>query len=79
MATKLPRTAKVYTVLTPNGPRLVRALSSQSAIKHVVLGTHEARLATQQDLILLLPDTQIEEAGAEDEQQPLTLSLGEVA
>jgi hypothetical protein len=51
MATRNPRTAKVYIVTTPSGVKLVRALSSQSAIKHTVLGTHSARLATQDDLL----------------------------
>jgi hypothetical protein len=62
---KTPRTAKVYLVTTPQGRRLVRALTGQSAIKHVVLGTHDAKVATQDDLIAHLPDTEIEDAGAD--------------
>ena len=51
MTIKKARTAKVYLVSTPAGPRLVRALSTQSAIKWTVLDTHHARLATQEDLL----------------------------
>jgi hypothetical protein len=46
-----PRTPKYYLVSTPTGMKLVKALSSQSAIKYTVLDTHKAALATQDDLI----------------------------
>ena len=51
MTIKKARTPKVYLVTTPTGPRLVRALSIQSAVKWAVLDTHAARVATQEDLL----------------------------
>ena len=64
---KTQRAAKVRLVTTPHGIRLVRALSDQSAIKHVVLGTHSARLATQDDLIKYLTTHKVEDASIEAE------------
>jgi hypothetical protein len=63
------RTPKVYVVTTPTGSRLVRAMSSQSAVKHAVLGTHSAKLASQDDLITALgKGLKVEDAGAEGDE-----------
>lgn len=44
---------KIYLVLnkTNNVGRLVRAKSAPQALNHVIDSTHEARLATQEDLV----------------------------
>lgn len=66
MSIKKARTPKVYRVVTPDGTRLVRAVSPQQAIKHVVLGAYMARLATQDDLISLAQTHRVEDAGADE-------------
>ena len=56
MTTSKPRELKVYLVKTPTGVRLVRALSYNGAIKHVVLLTHTAKVPTVDDLITAIKD-----------------------
>ena len=68
MTVKKARTAKVYFVTTPTGIRLVRAMSQQGAIKHAVLSTHEAHVATQDELIATLGKHEVEDAGSEIEE-----------
>jgi hypothetical protein len=70
MATRKPRNPKFYLVYTPTGVKLVKALSSQSAIKHTVLDTHRAEVASQEDLIKHR-DLPIIDATAEAEQGEL--------
>ena len=67
MATKNPRSAKTYLVTTPTGPRLIKALSSQGAVKYAVLGTHAAKLAAVDD-ILAHRDLKVEDATAEEDE-----------
>jgi hypothetical protein len=66
MATRNPRTPKVYIVTTPSGKKLVRALSIQSAIKYTVLDTHSGKLASQEDL-LANRDLELQDATAVEE------------
>ena len=68
MATKKPRVPKYYLVTTPGGIKLVKALSSQSAIKFTVLDSHTAKLATQEDL-LAHRDLPVIDATADTEEQ----------
>jgi len=65
MSTK-PRESKVYVVTTPQGPRLVKAMSGAGAVKHVVVDTHSVSLASQSDLIKLLPTVTVEDATLEE-------------
>jgi len=69
LTVKKARTAKVYVVTTPSGVRLVRAMTSQSAIKHCVHNSHQARLASQNDLINLLDAHLVEDAGTEGDDE----------
>lgn len=59
-----PRAAKVYIISTPTGVRLIKATSVQGAIKYAVLGTHDGRVATQEDLIAHMGKVRIEDATA---------------
>ena len=66
MTTRNPRTPKVFLTKTPTGERLIKALSSQGAIKYATAGTHTAALASQGDLVRLLPGVKVEDATAEE-------------
>ena len=68
MATKKPRVPKYYLVTTPAGIKLVKALSSQSAIKFTVLESHSAKIASQEDL-LQHRDLPVIDATADTEQE----------
>ena len=59
-------TTRIYLVSGGDQPRLVRASSQAQAIGHIVRGTYKAIVASQVDLVELLPNgTQIEEASTE--------------
>lgn len=68
MATTTPK-PRVY-IVRPKGegkPRLVRALSSGAALKHVVDDTLSVDYASQDDIISVMrehPDTVLEDVGA---------------
>lgn len=58
-------TTRVYRVEGGDKPRLVQATSQAQAIGHVVRNQYSATVATQADLIDLLPGTKVEKASAD--------------
>jgi len=64
MAIKKVRTPRIYHVTSPTGARLVRAFTPAGAVNHVVGTSHEAHVATQDELIATLAKgTKVEDAG----------------
>ena len=58
-------TARIYKVVGGDKPRLVSATSQAQAIVHVVRNQFKATVATQADLVDLLPATKVEKASEE--------------
>ncbi len=57
---------RIYKVVGADKPRLVQANNQAQAIGHVVRNQFKATVATQADLVDLLPGTKVEKASSEE-------------
>lgn len=64
-ATQKPkRTPRIYHVSSPTGARLVRAFTPAGAVNHVVGTSHEAHVASQDELLACIgKGVKVEDAG----------------